>query len=302
MLEAGFADSSNQYNTDATVSIAVVPENFTAAPLTPDDMPVRTLTMANRSRRPYPPGLVLVQGSHWYNTASAISDDFDLTDPQGKDLVITWESRNKETQGLNIVDHYGTGIVLPDNAHHKLWLGYYNTSGTAVTLLSVDTDGTSYTVTKAQVESFGRKAGYGLASAGSVTIQGALNTVNDDGLYNWQGYGFGVLMPSYPVEAGDTPGTGNSADNQGSSGGGTGTGGGTAGGSSGTTPSGSTGSPADGDGQVTTPSNPVNPDPEADDTSPGDQGSNTDPTENNGSGISLWSESWDTGWAGDSEE
>jgi len=108
-------------------------------------------------------------------------------------------------------------------------------------------------------------------------------------------------MPSYPVEPGETPGTGNSSDNQGSSGGGTGTGGGTAGG---TTPSGSTptGSPADGQGQVTTPSNPVNPDPEADDTSPGDQGSNTDPSENTGGGISLWSESWDTGWAGDITE
>ena len=129
--------------------------------------------------------------------------------PKGRDVVFTWEHRNKETQGTQAVDHFAVGIAPPDGLQYKIWFGYYKKSADGewrkVELMTIYTSGTTWVLTKSQAEAFGEIAGRATESEGVVWAGMAINAVLN-GRTNWQGYGISVALPSYPVIPGHKPG------------------------------------------------------------------------------------------------
>ena len=278
---SGHGEASRIYAPDAIVQGSLLPLDF-AGQVSPGQMPTRSLTMLDRVSRPYPPGLVLADGKHWYEGASALADSFNVYAPKGRDVVFTWEHRNKETQGTQDVDHFAVGIAPPDGLQYRIWIGY-NRDGVKTTLYTVYTSGNTWVLTADLAATLGETAGRRLDAGGYVVLSMAINAVAGD-VFNWQGYNLAVKMPSFALTPGRKPGGDTDP----------GTGGGTGGGS---TPNpdpnpGTGGTPGTGDNPNVdpTPTTPTDPDvpgtdPEVPVIPPTDEA------------IPGWGNAFDHGWA-----
>lgn len=273
--------ASRLYGDTDKVETVVRPHTY-GAQVTPDQMPVSVREMKYRPRRPYPPGLLLANGQHFYETINGLADNFNPFAPEGKDVVFTWAHRDRVRQGATPYDHFASGLPKEEGVEYRIWIGY-NTVGSGsqpVTLLEVYTTDNSWVLTKAMIEQYGVTVGRYFDSEAAVNMQVAVNAVRD-GLYNWQGYGVTVLAPSFPATSdwdGDTGGgdTGSGGDTGGDDG-----------------DNGTGGTPGDGD-----PSDPVdppiNPDPDVPDTTPEPEPEpEPDPESQPG-----WGNAFDKGWAG----
>lgn len=292
LFDRNHANGTLKYGDEEVANAAVVPHTYGRA-LSIDDVAKKQLQMQTRPRRPYPPGLMLANGNHWYDMVDGRATTFDATAPQGRDSIWSWAHRNRVTQDVTAYDHFASGIRPEEGQDYRIWIGY-NTPGTnpvqKTTLLEVYTADAGFVLTKAQSETLGERAGRALKAGGQVYVQMAINC-RRDGLFNWQGYTMDLILPSYPLPPGEKPG-GNTKP---------------------PTPS----YPNPGD---TTP-NPNNPNP----TTPGDGNDDTDPTPDpnqpepnpdpevpgtepppppeppapDPDNVDGWSINWDHGWAAD---
>lgn len=277
-----YPSAARLYQNDDTAAVVVRPHSYTY-PITPDQMPVKNLAMKNRPNRPYPPGLVLGNGSHFFETIDGLATNFNAYDPKGRDVVFTWAHRNRLTQAGTPFDHFNTGIKPEPGVQYRIWVGYYTKTAPSspVTLIETYTSDATWTFTKSEVERCGLTVGRYYESE---VVSGVTVTVNAvrDGQYNWQGYGMVVRAPSYPASS-DWGGSGGVG---GGSGGGVIGGGGDGGGSGG-------GTPGDGDPGYPVPP-PDNPDPDVPDTTPPPPPPPTPSPE----AQPGWGNSFDEGWAG----
>lgn len=289
LFDRAHAGGGLAYPDTGDAQVVVVPHSYSQA-IDIADMPVKQLTMQTRYRRPYPPGMLLGDGKHWYERISATATDFDYAAPQGRDIPFTWAHRNRVWQDDRAYDHFDSGIPHAEGVRYRIWIGYTITvpGGAPVkkTLLETYTEDAGWILTKAMAESLGETAGRGKASPGIVSVEMAVNAQLGD-LFNWQGYGLTLILPSYPMSAGEQPGGGtippepNYPE--------PGTGGGNDGG----------GTPGDGGTVDPTPDpeNPTpNPDPEVPPTEPPGPGPDPEPDPDN---VFGWSINWDHGWAAD---
>lgn len=264
------------------------------------------LKMQDRTNRPYPPGLMMIGGQPFFNTASGLGADFDpYNNLTAKDVMVTYAHRNRITQDTTAKDHFAVGIGLEPGTHYRVRIGYNwfsdtpdaNGSRTRYVLLKeFTTEDAGFKISAAELKAWGYQAGRAQEAAGWAILIVAVNAERD-GLLNWQGYTMTVTAPSYPVPPGTKPGGSNGGGNN--NGGGTtpptrpggdgGTGGGSnpgGGGNGGNTGGGN-------DGQEPKP--PVDPvDPEDPNTKPPVDPVDPPPDPTN---VPGWSLSWDHGWA-----
>lgn len=289
LFDRAHAAGTTLFGDNAIAEVCVVPHTYGEA-LTPNDVARKQLQMQYRPKRPYPPGMMLANGQHWYETVDARAEAFDPYAPAGRDTLFTWAHRNRVAQGDNAVDHFASGISPEPGVQYRIWIGYSRRSGNQmvkVTLATVYTEDAGWTLTRAMAESLGERAGRALEAEAYVQVDMAINAVRDD-LYNWQGYGFKVILPSTPLTPGKQPGGGTVTPppvypNPGDP-----------------TPNPSNPDPVDpGDGGTVDPTpdpeNPTpNPDPEVPDTDPPLPDPEPEPDPEN---VYGWSIMWDHGWA-----
>lgn len=209
LFDRSHAAADRLYGNEQVAEASLVPHTF-AFPIQAGDMPIRQLAMQFRPIRPYPVGLLLVDGKHWYERGNGLADNFDGTKPQGRDVTFTWAHRNRLTQGDRPYDHYATGIASEPGVMTRVWVGYTIQTRQGVEKVTLGTFMTAdagITITKAQLEAWGPKAGLVLEAPGYVALVVSINNMRD-GIPNWQGYDVIVIAPSYPMKPGDTPGGG----------------------------------------------------------------------------------------------
>lgn len=261
-----------------------------AAEINPKDIQSRMLPVKLRSDRPYPPGFVLGNGRHFFEAWDARADEFDYYAPRGKDLVITWAHRNREDQGGKAFDHLATGFSRPGDVVYRLWVGFtytprFSNKSRTVTLGEFFTRDAGYTITAAQAEEMGLRAGRIKEQSAYTYVNVTLNAVADE-LTNWVGYQMQVALPSYPADRDkpkpdwkpqpDRPGGGHT--------GGGGTGG---------------GNPGDPSPEpVPKPTEPDNPDPVPNPGDPDPEPPKPKPPVD----VAGWSIAWDHDWAEDLPE
>lgn len=278
--------AANRLYGDNDVANGVVRPHSATIPITPEEMPAKQLQMQYRPIRPYPPGLVLANGKHWYERVNGYPDGMDMTKPVGKDVVLTWAHRNRIWQGDDAFDHFASGITPEPGVTYRIWVGYSYVSGNntvKVTLATYNTADAGIVLKADDLLAWGNRAGRQLKAGGIVGLAVSINAVRDD-KFNWQGYGLTVIAPSYPLPPGDTPG-GNTIPpepNYPTPG--------TPNPDPGPTPGGG------GTDPKPDPNNPdPNPDPEVPDTDPPLPPEPTPDPDN----VFGWSNNWDHGWAED---
>lgn len=251
------------------------------------------LQMQYRPKRPYPPGLMMIGGQPFFNQASGLADDFNpYNNLKAKDVLVTYAHRNRITQDKTARDHFAVGIAPEPGMHYRVRIGYAYWTGreNAFRLLSeFTTEDAGFTIRKADLEAWGRQAGYAQEAGGWATLSVNVNAERD-GMLNWQGYSMTVRAPSYPLPPGSKPGGGEgpwTPPGGGNNGGGT---------KPPTEPPDRPDptDPGDGGGGKDEPDPPTKPvDPENPDTDPPDPPVDPiDPTN-----VPGWSLSWDHGWA-----
>lgn len=290
LFDRAHAAADRLYGDNDIAQGVVAPHSY-GLPILPDDMPAKQLQLQYRPTRPYPPGLLLANGKHWFERVNGYPDNMDMTKPEGKDVVLTWAHRNRLSQGDTAYDHFDTGIQPEPGVRYRVWIGYsYGSGGNSVTvtLATYITADAGQLLKAADLLAWGIRAGRQLRAPGIVGVQMSVNAVRDD-IYNWQGYGMTLVLPSYPLPPGEKPGGGtippdpNYPDP----------------GSPDPNPNNpDPGTPGDGGGTDPTPdpNNPdPNPDPEVPDTDPPGPKPDPDPDPTN---VDGWSINWDHGWAG----
>lgn len=289
LFDRGHAAADRLYGDNDIVEAVVKPHSY-ALNIPPEDMPVKQLQMQYRPIRPYPPGLMLANGNHWFERVMGIPDNMDYFAPSAKDIVLTWAHRNRLSQDDTAYDHYASGIAPEPGVQYRVWIGFTYVSGTqgvTVTLATIMTSDAGITLKAADLLAWGQRAGRTLRAPGITAVQIAVNAVRDD-VFNWQGYSMLAILPSYPMSPGETPGGGTIPDiphypDPGDP-----------------TPNPNDpdpGTPGDGGGTDPTPdpNNPnPNPDPEVPDTDPPDPEPEPEPDPDN---VFGWSNNWDHGWA-----
>lgn len=289
LFDRAHAAADRLYGSNDIAEAVVKPHSY-GVDIQPDDMPLKQLQMQNRPVRPYPPGMLLANGLHWYEQIKAFPDGMDYTKPQARDVVLTWAHRNRIWQDDRAYDHYATGISPEPGVQYRVWIGFSYISGATavkVTLATFQTADAGLRLRAEDLMQWGLRAGRTLQAPGIVAVQMSVNAVRDD-VFNWQGYGMTMILPSYPMDPGGTPGGGtlppdpnypdpgdpdpnpNNPD---------------------------PGTPGDGGGTDPTPdpNNPdPNPDPEVPDTDPPDPQPEPEPDPDN---VFGWSNNWDHGWA-----
>jgi hypothetical protein len=193
----------------AAMQVKMVPGVY-GPPLDLKLIPTDRLDTAHRVERPYPPGEVLVNGQPWYMGAQMAA---------GVTARITWNHRNRDTQGAQAVDHHAPNRVPEDGQKYRLSikLTLYDdiSKKSYISVIRNDiVDGTSYEYTAAMASSDGYRAGSMLKACGRVTVGLVLETIRGD-LVSWQNYVIPLLLPSYSCPPGQSPGGGQLPPNTG---------------------------------------------------------------------------------------
>lgn len=194
----------------AAMQVKMVPGVY-GPPLDLALVPTDRLDTARRVARPYPPGEVLVNGQPWFNGAQ-------LADVGGI-ARITWNHRNRDTQGAQAVDHHAGTRAPEDKQKYRLSikLSLYDSlsrKSYISTIRNEIVDGNSYDYTYAMAAADGYRAGTLLKACGRVTVGIVLEAIRDD-FVSWQNYTIPLLLPSYSCPAGQPPGGGQLPPNTG---------------------------------------------------------------------------------------
>ena len=206
-FEAGSGDDPTAYPYTGTpagssVEVKMVPEVY-GPPLDLAQIPTDMLDMKHRVERPYPPGEVLVNGRPWYEGAQVATNT---------NVRITWNHRNRDTQGGQAVDHHAATRAPEDGQkyHLSIVLTLYDSAAKrsyTVTVRDDTVEGTEYIYTYEMATADGYRAGSLMKVCGRVTVGITLEAVRGD-FVSWQNYVIPLLLPSYACPAGQTPGGG----------------------------------------------------------------------------------------------
>jgi hypothetical protein len=193
----------------AAMQVKMVPGVY-GPPVDLDLVPTDRLDTARRVERPYPPGEVLVNGQPWHMGAQMLA---------GVTAHITWNHRNRDTQGAQAVDHHAPNRVPEDGQKYRLSIKLRLFDSTSrqsytVTIRNDIVDGNSYDYTAAMASADGYRAGSLLNVCGNVTVGMVLETIRGE-FVSWQNYTIPLLLPSYSCPHGQTPGGGQLPPNTG---------------------------------------------------------------------------------------
>lgn len=211
LISNGSGYSDMPFGDDEKAMVIIRPDSYgITIPL--DRFYPLQLQMQYRPKRPYPPGLMMIGGQPFFNQASALAADFNpYNNLKAKDLLVTYAHRNRITQGSIARDHFHVGIQPEPGVVYRVRVGYaYSSSapGGAFQLLSeFTTEDAGFTLRAADIEAWGRQAGYAQKAGGWATLNVTVNAVRD-GMLNWQGYSMTFQAPSYPLPPGSKPGGG----------------------------------------------------------------------------------------------
>lgn len=307
-FERNPAVSNRPWDGYAIAQYALQPVVF-GPPVALETLNFYTQYMRDRTPRPYPPGLLLVNGEHWFTARDTFQP--------GWDLQLTWAHRNKTWQADTAYDHLNVGI--PKDPGVTYYVVFMKGRGENESVLKVYTiEGNSLTIPNDELLEMQRETDLALWQQksgpkdpfvwdGKGPLSCEIYAVKD-GRTSWQSYLVNIFVAGEGEEWGppaeDEPvDTGN-----GTGGGSSGGSGGSAGGSPGGNTDGGDGpTPPDEDGDNTNtnpgtgggtappnepqppvdPENPVSPDPE--------QPPITPPSPEEGD-ITGWGENWDGGW------
>jgi hypothetical protein len=160
-----------QYVATESVGIKPLPRTNSGAPVAVEASPPEGITFNWRFHRPYPPGLVRVNGSPFTSVT-----DLSLAAPN---LVLTWTHRDRIVQQDQLLDHAQASVGPEAGTTYRV--GVYRTSDNAL-LRSVDIGlVATWTYTRATaIADFGLS---GVDIPGYVTLES-----RRDGLSSWQRY------------------------------------------------------------------------------------------------------------------
>lgn len=295
LISVGFGYSDMAFGDNEKAMVIIRPDTYGS------DIPLNKLyplqlQMQYRPKRPYPPGLMMIGGQPFFNTASGLADDFNpYNNLKAKDVACTYAHRNRVTQANTARDHFAVGINPEPGVKYRVRIGYayWSQSGSGFSLLSqFDTEDAGFIMRAADLERWGRQAGYAQDAGGYSTLNVTVNAIRD-GMLNWQGYTMTVRVPSFPLPPGQKPGGGDGPWNP--------PGGGNTGGT--TPPTEPPDRPDPSEPGTTDPSEPTKPDEPEDPQPPVDpEDPDTDPPTPpdppiDPTNVPGWSLSWDHGWA-----
>lgn len=210
---------SNTYDDDQLVGVKVRPVSYSPVKVPLEKMRTTVLQMAYRYKRPYAPGLMMIDGQHWFNNVEGVQNG------SPKNLLVTWRHRNRITQGVNLVDHWADDIAPEPNTVYRVQVGYTVPSKTSSTeprtvILHDDTvNGTEWTYRAEWAIADGMQAGKDLNQSSKTQVWVTVFAVRD-GVRSWHGYTMYINLPSYAPAPGEKP---NEPDAEGGHGGGDGT-------------------------------------------------------------------------------
>lgn len=238
------------YDDEDSVGVKIQPHTHTPLGMDLADIVKTDLLMSYRYKRPYAPGLLLVDGKHWFENGKAFTADA-AGNMVGKSVLFTYKHRDRLTQGGTPIDHFADNIGPEPGTEYLFRVAYTPPSNGGkkadqVVLREVRVKGTEWSYPAKWAEEDGAKAGPAMKACGTVDVYVQVFSMRGD-VRSWQGYVVYLTLPSYACPAGQPPGGGNSP----------GTGGGSGGGDTGPTPPPGPGTPNEPD-----PTNPDNPDPE----------------------------------------
>lgn len=204
MMQSQHGIDSNTYDDEQLVGVKVRPITYSPVSVPLSSLRTTVLQMAYRYKRPYAPGLMMIDGKHWFENVDAVQDG------TPKNLLLTWRHRNRITQGVNLVDHWHDDIDPEPNTKYRVQVGYTVPSQTSSTeprmvVLHDDlVDGTEWTYRAEWAIADGMKAGNDLKQSGQTQVWVTVFAVRD-GVRSWHGYTMYINLPSYDPAPGEKP-------------------------------------------------------------------------------------------------
>ena len=192
------------YGDEQLVGVKIRPITYSPVQKPLDSIRTTAVQMAYRYKRPYAPGLMIIDGKHWYESVSAIDGD------STKNIMLSWHHRNRITQGVNVIDHWHGDITPEPNTKYQITVGYTIPAKAAgeqnqrKVLHEEYVDGTEWTYKKEWAVADGLKAGNDLKQAGKTMVWVTLFAIRD-GVRSWHGYTMYIELPSYAPANGEKP-------------------------------------------------------------------------------------------------
>lgn len=180
-----FDDSINsdlvEYAGNETLGVKVLPKTLSggAVPIANAD-PIE-ITFGFRFIRPYPPGLVEINGDPWFQS-------FELS-PDILEFVISWAHRNRVTQGDTLVDHLSASVTPEVGTTYRLRV-FTAADELVRSITGITGDTLTYTHVEALVD-------FDAISVGHISAYMLLDAVRD-GYTSWQGYRIDFVLDTSP--------------------------------------------------------------------------------------------------------
>lgn len=205
LFQRGHGGDALTYNDEQLVGVKVRPVTHAPVQTSLDDIKTTLVQMAYRYKRPYAPGLMMIDGEHWFKMA-------DATDATGspRNILLTWRHRNRVTQGINLVDHWHDDIAPETNTQYEVRVGYTlpaskeDPYGRAVTIHEDLVNGTEWTYKSEWVIPDGMEVGQAMHQPLNTMVWVTVFAVRD-GVRSWQGYTMYIVLPSYKPGGGEKP-------------------------------------------------------------------------------------------------
>lgn len=97
-FDDSYGNDTTEYGATETISVKLLPRTYSGGQMTVEQSPPRQTTFSWRFFRPYPPGLVEINGDPFVNLKT-------LTQDGDSSLTLTWAHRNRVTQSDVLIDH-----------------------------------------------------------------------------------------------------------------------------------------------------------------------------------------------------
>lgn len=185
--QAGRVGYSRLHPADIVVAVKLLKQGFAGA-VGLGEIGTVQVEIRQRVDRPYPPGRVLVNGDPWYN-GGRIAEETD-------EITVTWEDRNRVTQGVQAVGH--NDAEYPREAGAIYWLRLFVRPPGAdepVLLREETTAQKTWVLGYAEAREIGFQAARLLQQCGSASVTLSLYSLRE-GLESWQGYSIPLRLPA----------------------------------------------------------------------------------------------------------
>lgn len=167
------ASDQTEYAGNATIGAKPLPRTVSRGPVPIEHSPPTEITFAFRFARPYPPGLVEVNGDPFYTVLTMEEASADET------IVLTWAHRNRVTQADLLVDHLEASITPEVGTTYRI--DVYDDADTLLeTYAGITGETWSYSKNQATIDSG--------ATTGNIESGYLILTAVRDGYDSWQSY------------------------------------------------------------------------------------------------------------------